>query len=294
MKSHPQTIREILGSDVIEITPILGKGSVNKVFKVRQSSGTVIVRLNSADKFPKFQKEAWALDEAQKIGIPSPKVLDLGVKNHHSFMIQSFVEGLNGKEIIDDKTDIWFRIGQHARLVHSIKTIGFGERMASAGLFDDTWLRYLNYNIDSLKPDDQLISRGVITIEQSEKLKKLFQELLKKPFKFGMNHGDLSLANVIVLKNGQVTLIDWGESESSIVPYVDFIGILQNHLKEASPLFEWFLKGYGLTKDEYLKIKPDLEAIRLLKAVDLLRWAIDKKPGKINQFSKRLRKLVNQ
>ena len=107
----------------------------------------------------------------------------------------------------------------------------------------------------------------------------------------GLVHGDLSLMNVIVDTN-TVILIDWGTAESHIVPHMEIIGILQNNLQEEDALFHSFLRGYGMSTEEFRDIKPDIESLAILQSTDKLRWAIEKKPDKIKEFSEKLQKLL--
>ena len=65
-------------------------------------------------------------------------------------MIQTFVEGINGKQLERDRTAIWRKLGEYAKMTHSIKVTGWGE-----DFFDDrpggqraSWLNYLTYNIE--------------------------------------------------------------------------------------------------------------------------------------------------
>ena len=53
-----------------------------------------------------------------------------------------------------------------------------------------------------------------------------------------------------------------------------------------------FLDGYGMNLDEYRAIKPEIQILSLLQAIDKLRWAIDRNQEKIEEFSTRVRSLV--
>lgn len=285
------TISQVLGKDIVKITPIIGKGDVNRVYIAKQSKQKVIVRINDAVDFPRFEKEAWCLREASNKGITSPILIEMGLKEDMAFMVLNFVPGLNGKAIIENKELVWKTIGYYAKQIHSIKTTRFGERMVAPGEFDDSWARFLDYNISSLSPGDKLRKLGVLTREQSEEIKKMFISLQSKRFNFGVIHGDLSLENVIV-EGDTVTLIDWGVAQSTIIPHIEIVDLLQNVLSDTDPAFESFLKGYGMPRAEYESMKVDIETLTLLQAIDKLRWAIDRKPDKIEKISERVKLLV--
>lgn len=291
--SDNDTIKELFNSGSIIVTPITGKGDVNRVYVVSKNDSQVVVRLNDEVEQARFNKEAWCLEEALKRDIPSPRLVRVGIKNNTAYMILSYVTGNNGKEIVKDKEKIWQIIGTYAKKINQISTIGFSENMIAPGNFSDTWERYLSYNIDSLCQSDRLLSLGTIDGKQSTLLKTRFLELKEKRFNFGLIHGDLSLENVIV-EGDKVTLIDWGVAESTVVPHLEIIDLLQNQISDKDPFFASFLRGYGMSKEEYNSIKPEIETLTLLQAVDKFRWAIDRNPDQIENFSQRVKLLVEK
>ena len=284
-------IRQIINDDIAICTPIIGKGQVNRVYSVNTKNNRIIVRLNEQDELPRFRKEAWCLEMADKVGVPSPKIIDIGTRQNTAFMVISFVAGKNGSEIIENKEQIWKTIGSYANKIHSISTSRFGEDMTELGTFRDKWERYLSYNIDSLNSKDKLLQLKTITEKQSEEIKDRFIKLRETIFKFGLIHGDLSLENVIV-QDDKVTLIDWGGAGSSIIPHMEIVDLFQNMISEKDKYFDCFLQGYGMDRKEYEFIKPEIETLNLLQAIDKLRWAIDRSPDKIEEFSQRVKSLI--
>lgn len=287
------TINQLFNDKSVVVTPIIGRGDVNRVYIVKHENGQFIVRLNSVNELNRFKKEAWCLEEALKQNIPSPRLIDIGVKNDTAYMILSFIVGKNGSDIREKKGNTWQEIGSYAKKINSISTRGFGERMTSTGDFDDSWERYLTYNIQSLNNNDKLLQLGVLTKERLWLVKERFISLKDKQFHFGLIHGDLSLENVIV-ENDKVTLIDWGVAESTIVPHMEIIDLLQNQMSDTDIFFDSFLLGYGMDVNEYKLLKPDIETLTLLRAIDKLRWAIDRKQDKIEEFSQRVKLLIGK
>jgi hypothetical protein len=49
-----------------------------------------------------------------------------------------------------------------------------------------------------------------------------------------------------------------------------------------------------MTKEEFESMKPDINSLTLLRAMDKLRWAIDQKPELIDSYSTKVKKLVAQ
>lgn len=290
-----KTVQEIiykhLGQKAQEISQIINRGQVNEIYIVTTESSKYIVRIDlSESTTDRFEKEAWCMNETGKLGILGPTIFGVGIKAEHPYMIMSYVEGKNGDEAIENEKDkIWNELGKYARKIHSIPVEGYGEGMITPGVFKDSWLRYINYNISSLTPDDKIIELGVITEKESKKIKNIFLELLNTNFNFGLIHYDLSLKNTILTTTGEVYLIDWGSAQSAPVPHLDIVEILDSSLGENSKQFALFLEGYGLTFQEYEKIKTEMAKINLLINIDKLRWALDRRRDKIDYFSQKVK-----
>lgn len=291
LQEKDKTVIHRILDKVISISLAPNQGEVNRVYIVERSTGKAIVRLNNESDFPRFKKEAWCLETATRQGILSPKLLDFGVKDDCAFMVLEYIPGLNGKDIKEDKSRIWKKIGEYAKKINSVSTYGFGERLVSPGSFADTWDRYLDYNISSLNENDKLLGLKVLTPENLNVVKDRFVSLKEKELKFGLIHGDLSLENVIV-DNAKITLIDWGVAQSSIVPHMELVDLLQNILSDESDEFKNFLEGYGMSVSEYESIKQEMGVLNLLQAVDKLRWAIDKSPDLIEEKSQIVKKAL--
>ncbi len=284
-----------LQEPVRSVRPI-GQGSNNKNFLVETTAGRVVVKLSHEHRrhrvLQDYQKEKWCIEQSSALGIPGPSVLSVGDASDNAYMIQTFVEGVNGKEITGDRAAIWRKLGEYAKLIHSVKVTGWGE-----DFFDDTpggqrasWLKFLNYNIESLTDDDQLIELGVVSRGQSRLIRDLFEELKRKTFQFGLNHGDLSIWNTLVEPSGKISLLDWGSAEAHIVPHFDMLHILDRHLRDGAPAVEEmsaFQQGYGLSDQEHRRLKPELDRLFLLTSFDKLRWAVDKSPSRIEEFVER-------
>jgi len=275
-----------LNEQVINILPVVGNGSVNQIFIITTDKEKLVIRLNHNRGFDEFIKEQWCINHASAKDVPGPKVIKIAELDGYSYMIQTFLEGVIGTNSEIDKLMVWEEIGKYAKLIHSIPVPGFGldsaEIMESATNTSNQKLkRYLTYNIAGLNSQDKLLELRVLTGEQSKKVKSLFEELLQRQFTFGLNHGDLSLKNIIVSPENKVSLFDWGSAEAEIVPYHDFGEILKSSLKSNSPEFKSFLNGYGLSDAEYKQIGEDVYSLMLLRAIDKLRWAIDRSPADI-------------
>ncbi|XEC95974.1 aminoglycoside phosphotransferase family protein [Paenibacillus tarimensis] len=281
---------------------IIGKGFVNQVCVVETESRKVVVRMNDTGTYPSYMKEKWCIEQAAAVGIPGPEVLSIGIVDETAYMIQAFVDGDNGLDSMVPKSDVWRQLGKYARLIHSIQVKGYGENLIDPvhGEFhspshagsDGSWLGYVQYNINSLTEYDRLIELGVITQMKSQKVRKLFENLKKGTFRFGLNHGDISLKNTIVNQTGQVILLDWGNAEVRPVPHGDINWLMQCQILDGDPNmeeFKAFLDGYGISVEDL----ADMRHLLLLRAFDNLRWAIDRSPDLIESYAAFAKQVVD-
>ena len=286
-------VSSLVDGEVTKITPIIGRGTVNKVYAVETPSGKVIVRLNNEDPASRFEKEKWCMGKASEIGIHVPQLLSVGEKDGYGFTIMEFIDGVPGDEAdFIQRPLIWRELGRYARKIHSIPVAGLGLEFAdmTEGDSEKHWQDYINYNIESLTPEDKLIELGVLNLESSKKVKELFEKFKTKKFTFGLNHGDLSLKNTILGKDGNVYLIDWGCAEADIVPHFD-IGEIKRSSELTEEDWDSFLVGYSMTKEEFSSLEEDIKTRLLLCRFDKLRWALDKKPELVNEYAKEAKKM---
>jgi len=274
---------------------IIGKGIINQICVVETESHKVVVRMNDKDSFPSFIKEKWCIEQAAAVGVPGPEVLSIGIDNETAFMIQAFIEGDNGVDSTVSTCEVWRKLGEYAKRIHSIQVKGYGENLIDPvqGEFqspshagsDGSWQGHVQYNINCLTEYDRLIELGVITQIESQKVRKLFENLKSEPFRFGLNHGDISLKNTIVNQANQVILLDWNP-EVSVVPHATFSQLMHYQilgLEESASVEEFnaFMDGYGISEKDLSETKHFL----LLRAFDNLRWAIDRSPDLIKPYA---------
>lgn len=286
----------------ISIKPI-GEGSNNKNFLVKSKEKEVVIKLSLAHKeyqaYPNYKKEKWCIEKSSKIGVPGPSVLAVGKSQGRAYMVETFVQGINGKKLRNkNKLRVYYKLGQYTKLIHSVKKVsGFGENLINPRqeIFSGSWQKYLNYNIKSLTNKDKLLKLKILTFNQSKKVRLIFQDIKKQKYKFGLSHGDISIWNTLVEKSGKVNLLDWGSAEVHTIPHFDFINVLNYQMKRSKPNykeFNKFIKGYGMSQKKFKLLKPELLKLMLLISFDKLRWAIDKNPAKVKSFSKKAKKML--
>lgn len=290
---------EFLGCSKISIKPV-GEGSNNKNYLAKSKDRKIVIKISFAHKEYKalrdYIKERWCIEKSSEKGVPGPTVLDLGHSRGRAYMIETFVPGVNGKKL-KNKLRTYYLLGKYAKLIHSIRVSGFGENITNLkrGVFAGSWKKYLDYNIKSLASNDKLVKLKVLNKDQSEKVKKVFQNIKKQEYTFGLNHGDISIWNILVERSGKVNLLDWGSAEVHIIPHYDFIHVVRCQMERGKPTdteLNEFIKGYGMSQKEFVLLKPELLKLMLLISFDKLRWAIDRNPLKVKEFSKRARRML--
>lgn len=282
---------------------IIGKGITNQVCVVETELHKVVVRMNDEDTFPSFNKEKWCIEQAAAVGIPGPQVLSIGIVDETAYMIQAFLEGENGIDSTVPKSNVWRKLGEYAKLIHSIQVKGYGENLIDPvhGEFqspshagsDGSWQGYVQHNINSLTEHDRLIELGVITPMESQRIKQLFEDLKSETFRLGLNHGDISLKNTIINQANQVILLDWN-AKVSVVPHATVAQLMHYQILglEESPNdeeFKAFIDGYELNGKDLSDIRHYL----LLRAFDNLRWAIDRSPDLIEPYAAFAKQVVD-
>jgi Ser/Thr protein kinase RdoA (MazF antagonist) len=278
-------IAEVHGLHAPSVTPIVGEGSVNHVFVVRSGEGALVVRfaIDSARQ-DSIDVEAWALTQATAHGIPSPSVVATGHVSGVPYLVQAFVEGVSGTE--RRSLQQWRTLGEYASMVHAIPVTAeapdalfsrFGRDLPQA------WQAHLQYNMDQLVETDPLITLGVYEIGQQSTLRARIINLQATHWTFGLNHGDLSMRNLLVPEYGDPVLIDWGSARAGPSPFLDFMNLRTAHCQQDDPSdqeLRAFADGYGVSLE---RIEETLEDLAVLEALDLVRWAIDQRPDLLEQ-----------
>jgi len=282
-----------LGAPLTEIRLIQGRGEVNQAYEIITSLNKAILRVNDYAEFERFKKEEWCIKQAQTNSIPTPKCLFVGSDKECSYSLIEYISGDNG-QVIKDTNDTWYVLGKLLHQIHSIPVSGFGDNLSDITDGNKAqWHIYIKDNIRALK-SGILFEKELLTSTQVNKLISLFKDLLNKDFEFGLNHGDYSLANIIISNDGTHNIIDWGSAQAHVVPHHDLAVIMEESLSEKDEKYSALLSGYGTIRQDYEDIKEEIRVLQLLDAFDKLRWAMDNAPNWIEHHSLRLMKFVKK
>jgi len=272
-------ILEHLGVTLSALDEIRGLGEVNHVFHAKTSDGEWVLRFGRDENgFDNFDKEAWCLRRFAVSEIPVPELVSYGEFKAVPYIVYRYVEGQNADHI--RSTELWQTLGLYARIVNEIEI----DAEAPDSLFSrfgrdlpKSWHAHLNYNLDELTSNDPLIKLGVYELSQQDQIKALIDRLGDKVNQFGLTHGDIVPKNVILPPSGPPILIDWGSASAGPIPHPDLMRIWASPDPETYTPQELsqFTEGYGVDFEDF---HQTLTGIQLLNNLDIVRWAIDRRP----------------
>jgi tRNA A-37 threonylcarbamoyl transferase component Bud32 len=278
-------------------------GTVNQTYKITSINGEFVIRVNTIDQINVFKKEIYCYEVANKLGIPSPEVIDLYENSIYCVLTTKYIPGLSDKEIIEDKRSlVWRKLGEYSQLISQIKELPYDEDAENVSDAKSHYLnKMLSYSIKEFSnSNDYFVKNNLFNKSEVRRVINLLNTLKSKlaNVDFGLIHGDLSLSNVVLSDDGGVYLIDWGCAKLSPVPDFPVMELyLQSILKESFQekyIFE-FLKGYGLDNNNIDKTRERLNAMSLLNYTDKIRWAVDNdKKEALKKYKKKLEKTKHQ
>ncbi|HYF09091.1 MAG TPA: phosphotransferase [Acetobacteraceae bacterium] len=260
-----QILKQLLGQAPRRVTPLAG-GLSNFVFEAPHKEGPLVVRI-SADpmRIKEFLKEQWAMARAREQGVPVPEVLEIGTAPVGApFMVSRKVPGAEATHH-PDRFRVLQEMGRLARLIHGVRTSGFGntfdwsENQLSR---KETWRDYLTREYQGEDRLELLKRLDMLPASSLKALRATLREVSAWELEPALNHGDLRLKNVVVGPDGAVAaLLDWEFCTSHAAPYWDLSIALHDLSVDAK---EAFLEGYGMSAREVLEAAPVLRLFNLL------------------------------
>jgi aminoglycoside phosphotransferase (APT) family kinase protein len=287
--------KQQFNAQLSDVSLIEGHGEVNRVYEVGTGRHQAILRLNDSTELERYRKERWCINAARKHGVPTPEVFCIGKDKNIdcAYMLLECIHGTTGEAIVDTN-DTWYALGKNLRLIHSIPVRGFGDSLeAITSGNSKQWRQYLESNVQALA-SNVFIEKIGLTKATALRLQSMINSLSVKRFSFGLNHGDYSLANIIVSDQGIPHVIDWGSAQAHIVPHHDLAVILEESLDEDSEKYASLLSGYGVVWQAYETIRHEIKILQLLDALDKVRWAMDRARSRLDYHMERLNTFVGR
>ena len=268
-----------------------GGGLTNFVFEVNHTKGDFIVRLStSPEKVKHYLKEQWAIAQANKVGVPTAEVLEVGVEAVG--VPHMVLRKVMGQEATHhpERFTVLREMGRLTALIHSISTSGFGHSFdwSSNQLSrNDTWKEYLHGELKVGPRVDLLDKHKMLDTAQIGRLRSIVHEIERwKPTPV-LNHGDMRLKNVVVDDRGTITaVIDWEFCTSNVAPYWDLSVALHDLSVDAK---QEFLVGYGLRDSKVREMAPIMKAINIINYAPFVERAAEEQDrAKLEQYRTRL------
>jgi len=284
-----------LGARPTAVREIRALGSVNHVFEIDVArAGRWVVRFGRNPLDPDhFREEAWCLRAAARRGLAVPELVGVGTFEGVPFLVESFVEGEGGDRLRG--AELWRTLGRCAREVNRIpldpeapdELFGRFGRDCTA-----SWRAHVRYNTARLAPDDPLLELGVYAPADRQRLRLCVESLEERVTEFGLAHCDLVPRNVVLPpRGGAPVLLDWGSARVGPVPHLDYLRILADDGGEgfARADLAAFAEGTGVALEP---LHATLRDLGLLSRLDLVRWALDRRPDRVAEIAARSRLAV--
>lgn len=284
-----------LGLEPRTVAQVADKGSVNFVFVVETGSDRWVIRTPKDGRSPDvFAAERWCASQAQSMKVPTPSIPFVGISEGRAYSVQAFVDGCRGNDM-PQQGDLWSALGRHGARINRIEPTSdapaglftrFGRQLASA------WTAHLDYNFEQLHARDELVLRGILSREEQELVRSSVDRLRESPQRFGLSHGDLALRNLIVTDDAGPVLIDWGSASFGPVPWPDLLIIDRDRRREGASV-QRMMKFATAGGTDIVAQWKTFTGFRLLHHVDLVRWAIERRPDRIADTVVGLREVLN-
>ncbi|AEG93723.1 phosphotransferase family protein [Ramlibacter tataouinensis] len=251
----------------------LGGGLNNHVYQLQAGGQPLVVRLHQdPGKLAVYRKEAWAMGQARKAGVPTPQVLEVGEEGGHPYMLQRLVEGIPGTQWADGNA-VLRQMGELAARLHQVATQGFGPAVGGSAVPGQrSWPHWADFLDHELRVGERLgmLDRvNALPTPARQALTATLAQMRRWSRRPVLQHGDLRLKNVIVSpRDGRiVALIDWEDCLSAPPPHWELAIALHDLGPDGK---EVFLEGYGLSAARFARIAPQLRALNVLNYA----WAI--------------------
>ena len=258
-------------------------GNVNHVTVLGTGADRIVVRVAQAGQHSDFALESWCMACAAEAGLGVPEVLWLGEVDGRPVMVQRYVDGANGDSV--PRLQQWRMLGEFARRIADVPL----PLDAPDGLFSRfgrdlpaAWVAHVDYNLAALSSGDRLIALGVYAPGEASPLRDLLTEARALPLRFGLSHGDLSPRNLRVDRGHEPVLIDWGGAAAGPVPVTDLIHLISLRPSMGEPdgsALSEFADGWGEAIDPRA-----LSLCRLVSTLDLVRWALERAPDRLDEM----------
>lgn len=261
----------VLADSPREVNLLGSQGNVNRTFEVVSDGRELIlrVRFNQNDTRQFYSEQRCAELIGEQGCDWTPKVLQVGFQNNHSYSIQEKVSGTVGSAYNGDLCDVWEQVGRYASVFHQFEVPSYLYNIFEAVHEQSPWCQgyfdYLGGCDNSI-----LVKQGILTPDQFQQALAGLEPLLDLKFAPTLAHGNLSLHNLVVADDGKVHIIDWGTCQGHLAEQLDLAELLVFDVPEIH--IASYLKGHNLP-DAYIQSNELLlERLKLARVITSANW----------------------
>ena len=273
-------VREATGREPTAWAPIdPGWGMSNEVIVVTTPEGRLVVRLNKPGHLPRFEKEAWCLEQAHAAGVLVPRVLAYGAASGHSYSIASYIEGSSRIDQHCEILRVWEVIGAQAAKLNRIHVSGYGTEMLAPGCFQATWPHMLSGQLTTAFRDSVLEEYGMLSARQVAALQAELEKSAEIKAPAGICVWDIGPDNARIRGNDyrEIYLLDFEFALAAPVPHYQLACVAKPRGLFSEEMAAFTL-GYGISSEHLEELLPDLKRLVVLGHLGSVRWAQDRRP----------------
>lgn len=215
------------------------KGYDHRIYLVFSDTGNYCIRIPINEK-NKLIAQSWAFNEWNKLGVPVPKI----IKVTDDYLIEELIEGkdIDESELATNQLEqILFELGKHTKVMHTVKTTGFGYIKIPGIGSKESWREFLEPDFKGTLIDN--VKHNILSIHDSQIAEELFDQFSNYlDIEFPrLIHADLKQDNIMILDGKLSGIIDASDAMSGDV-YYD-LAVIRYCFGQL--LFNAFLNGYG-------------------------------------------------
>ncbi len=262
-----------------------GKALCNEVWDISSGRDSLILRLNHKHELDTYHKEAWCMEAAAKVGIPSAVPIGSGINDGTAWMLQSKIEGTVGSEWSGNPLQLWKQLGRLSAMLHTIPVGGYWDDIQYSGKQLSpvkSWSECLDARIEHLFGEDLFLRHRVFTAEQNQLAKDTVGELYKLDFSPVLVHFDLTPKNTIMGASGEVSLIDYEGAGGGYGAISELATIAT--FDKGPGVVKAYCDGYGISGDQFECMQAPLSQISLLRALSHIHYSWRNRPGEQAPF----------
>lgn len=250
-----------------------------------------------------LESQTWSQEQAAAAGVPVPAVVATGVAQGPDgeipYQIQARVHGVSGAEVATASTEhaLWHTLGRYAGRAATSRFEDAPDDLFTRFGRDPeaAWTAHLAHHGRVHHAGGRLLDLEVYDTGDLPGLRAMLDRLesnsVRQDLRFGLVHGDPGPHNLLIPPGREPVLLDWGNARISLIGYDELIDpgdlagtrlLDRNEPAQVEAIEAAYIAGLAEESGIVLK-KEVLADLRLLSALDLVGWALDRAPERVNE-----------